>query len=162
MVTPRSIYQRLPGLNRRTRRLLVVGAFAGYPLLQLGYGLLVAPGRLSAAIWAPIAIVLFSVTLVGVFALYGYGQGRLGDGRRQLDERERAMRDRALIASYGVATAVIGLGVAALAVLALQGPLVLGFGDLVPVVIGLGLYMPFLPFAALAWIEPDAPAEDEA
>lgn len=160
MATPRSIYRRLPMLGRRARRLLVIGAFGGYPLLQLGYALLVAPGRLAQPIWAPIAIVLFSVSLIGVFAIYGYGQGRLGDGRRVPDERQRAMRDRALVVSYGVAATVIGLGVAAVALLALQGPLVLGFADMVPLVIGLGLYLPFLPFAALAWIEPDAPTDE--
>ena len=31
-----------------------------------------------------------------------------------------------------------------------------------PWLIAIGLYVPFLPFAALAWIEPDAPADDEA
>ncbi len=31
-----------------------------------------------------------------------------------------------------------------------------------PWFVAIGLYVPFLPFAALAWIEPDAPADDEA
>ena len=163
MASPLSLYRRLPYLGRRARRLLVVGAFVGYPLLQLGYYLLVGPGRLPQPIWAPIAVVLFSISLIGVFAIYGYGQGRIGEGRGQaLDERQRALRDRALVTSYGVATTVIGLGVAGVALLALQKPLVLGFGDLVPVVIGLGLYLPFLPFASLAWIEPDARTDDES
>lgn len=163
MATPLSLYRRLPTLGRRARRLLVVGAFAGYPLVQLGYSLLVAPGRLAQPIWAPIAIALFSITLIGVVAIYGYGQGRIGETRGQaLDERQRALRNQALVTSYGIATTVIGLGVSAVALLALQGPLTIGFGDLVPVVIGLGLYLPFVPFASLAWIEPDAPADDEA
>jgi hypothetical protein len=163
MATPLSIYRRLPSLGRRARRLLVVGAFAGYPLLQLGYYLLVAPGRLSQAIWAPIAIVLFSISLIGVFAIYGYGQGRIGEARGQvLDERQRALRGQALVTSYGIATTVIGLGIAAVALIALQGPITIGFAEMVPVVIGVGLYLPFLPFASLAWIEPDAPADDEA
>ena len=163
MATPLSIYRRLPTLRQRARRLLVVGAFAGYPLVQLGYYLLVAPGRLSQSIWAPIAIVLFLISLIGVFAIYGYGQGRIGESRGQvLDERQRALRSQALVTSYGIATTVIGLGVAAVALLALQGPITIGFAEMVPVVIGLGLYLPFLPFASLAWIEPDAPADDEA
>jgi len=163
MASPLSLYRRLPYLGRRARRLLVAGAFGGYPLLQLGYSLLVAPGRLPQPIWAPIAVLLFSLSLIGVFAIYGYGQGRIGEARgRDLDERQRAMRDRALVTSYGIATTVIGLGVAGFALLALDKPIVLGFGDLVPVVIGIGLYLPFLPFASLAWIEPDAPADDEA
>ena len=33
MVTPASWFQRLPLLDRRRRRLAVIGAFSGYPLV---------------------------------------------------------------------------------------------------------------------------------
>ena len=33
---------------------------------------------------------------------------------------------------------------------------------LAPWLIAIGLYVPMLPFAAMAWIEPDAPVDDEA
>ncbi len=33
---------------------------------------------------------------------------------------------------------------------------------LTPWIIAVALYVPFLPFAALAWIEADAPADDDA
>ena len=109
MATPAALYRRLPSLSRRARRLAVVAAFGGFPLQLLGYALLVEPGRLSSAVWAPISIVLLAVTFVGIVAVYGYGQGRL-DRREVLDERQRTMADRALVVSYGVVTTVIVLG----------------------------------------------------
>ena len=94
MVTPcsRSI-AALPSLTRRDRRIAVAAAFLGFPLLIVGYDLLVAPGRLSTVRLGPIAIVLFSLTLVGVVAVYGYGQGRM-DRRDRLDERQRRWSTR--------------------------------------------------------------------
>jgi hypothetical protein len=65
--------------------------------------------------------------------------------------------------SYGVVTALLTAALGILAVwLSFNGPITLGMADLVPFLIGIGIYVPVLPFAALAWIEPDAPADDEA
>jgi hypothetical protein len=161
MVSPLSIYRRLPMLSRQRRRIAVLAAFGGYPLVILGYETLVAPGRLSSTIWAPFAIVLFSLTIVGTFAIYGYGRGRMGD-RKTLDERQRTMNDRALVVSYRVANIVFGLGLGAFAAFAFQGPVVIEMTELTPFLIALGLYMPLLPFAALAWIEPDLPSDDDS
>jgi hypothetical protein len=160
MVTPTALYQRLPSMRQRSRRITVVAAFAGYPLLFIGYSTIVATGMLSNTIWAPIAIALFAITLVGVFAIYGYGQGRMNE-RDRLDERQRAMVDQALVASYGALTTLIVAisGILALS-LSFAGPIVLDMGVLTPWLIAIGLYVPFLPFAALAWIEPDAQADD--
>jgi O-antigen/teichoic acid export membrane protein len=161
MVTPLSLFRDLQSLDRARRRLAVGAAFAGYPLLILGYATLVAPSRLSAAVWAPIAIVLFSTTLLGVLAIYGYGRGRVGDDE-PLDERQRAMVDRALLVSYGAVTTVVVLGLAALALyLSFVGPLTISMTDLTPIIVAVALYLPVLPLAALAWIEPDLPADDE-
>ena len=78
MVSPwLSLYRRSPVMSRRSRRVAVAAAFLGYPLLLIGYGLLVEPGRISSLLWAPIAIALFAATLVGAVAIYGYGQGRM-------------------------------------------------------------------------------------
>ena len=162
MTTPLAFFRRLPGLRQRARRLAVVGAFTGYPLLQLGYWALVAPGQVSTAIWAPFAIALFSITIVSVFALYGYGQGRMGYPKHALDERQRLMHDRALVVSYGIVTTVVTMAVGGLAGWAMNEPIVIEMGSLIPVLIAVGLYVPLLPFAALAWIEPDLPAENEA
>ena len=160
MVTPwLSIYRRAPSLPRRTRRLAVAAAFLGYPLLLLGYGLLVEPGRLSSIVWAPIAIVLFSATIVGSVAVYGYGRGRM-DRRARLDERQRLMADNALVVSYGVLATVVSLGLGVLAVVASIQTVEIHMESLAPWLIAAGLYLPMLPFASMAWIEPDAPADD--
>ena len=34
-------------------------------------------------------------------------------------------------------------------------------GTLSPMLIAVGLFVPLLPFAVLAWIEPDLPADDQ-
>jgi hypothetical protein len=123
---------------------------------------LVANGVIPTAIWGPIAIALFAITIVGLLAIYGWGQGRISDRRDELDERQRAMLDRALITGYGTLTTAI---VALLAVMALYlsfvGPIRIDMTGLTPWVIAVALYVPFLPFAALAWIEADAPADDD-
>src|SRR5262245_37384184 len=160
MATPASWFQRLPFLDQKRRRLVVIAAFTGYPLVVLGYAGLVATGVLSTAVWGPIVVVLFAITIVGIVTLYGYGRGKTGDAG-PLDERERAMLDRALVLGYG---AVITFAVVSLAAMALYlsfvGPITITMDGLTPVVIGVALYLPLLPFAALAWIEPDAPPDD--
>jgi O-antigen/teichoic acid export membrane protein len=106
---------------------------------------------------------LLAITIVSVVAIYGWGQGRITERRDELDERQRAVLDRALITAYGVLTTavVVVLGVVAL-YLSFIGPITLDMTTLTPWVIAVGLYVPFLPFAALGWIEADAPADDDA
>lgn len=161
MASPLTIYRRLPATPRRLRRLTVIGTFAGYPLVALGYETLVAPGRVPTAIWAPVAVVLMAMTIVGIFVVYGFVGEQLRD-RRELDERQRAMSDRALVLSYGVVTTIVLLALAALATATtLGGPFTIDLAMLTPVLISAGVFVPLLPFAALAWIEPDAPRDDD-
>ena len=158
MDTPASLYRRMPEARQRSRRILVVAAFTGFPLQIIGWRF--ANGEVLSALWAPISIALFSATIVGAFALYGYGQGRMGR-RDLLDERQRSMVDRALVVSYGVLTIVIVVIAGLLATyLSLVGPIQLEMGDLTPWFIAIGVYVPLLPFAALAWIEPDEPGDE--
>lgn len=160
MVSPwLSLYRRSPALPRRTRRLAVAAAFLGYPLVILGYDLLVESGRLSSVVWAPIAIVLFSATLVGAVAVYGYGQGRL-DRRAGLDERQRSTVDHALIVSYGVLATAVTLALGVLAVAASLTTIVVHMESLAPWLVAAGLYLPMLPFASMAWVEQDPPADE--
>ena len=162
MVTPATLYQRLPSLRQRDRRIAVGAAFVGFPLLNIGYATLVATGVIASAIWAPIAVALFAITLVGLVAIYGWGQGRITERRDQLDERQRAMLDRALVTGYGALTTAIVVILAVLALyLSFIGPITLDMTSLTPWIIAVALYVPFLPFAALAWIEADAPADDD-
>jgi hypothetical protein len=161
MATPATLYRRLPALSQRARRAAVLGAFAGFPLQAIGYVALVERGPWSSAIWAPISLLLFAITIVGVVAVYGYGQGRL-DRRERLDERQRTMLDRSLIVSYSVLTTVVVAVVGGLALyLSFVGPITLEMTAFTPWVIAVGLYVPFLPFAALAWLEPNAPRDDD-
>ena len=158
MVTPATLYRRMPAARQRSRRILVVAAFAGFPLQIIGSRY--ATGEVLSAFWAPISIALFSATIVGVVGLYGYGQGRT-DRRDRLDERQRSMLDRAIILSYAVLTIVIVAIAGVLATyLSLVGPIQLEMSSLAPWFIAIGVYVPLLPFAALAWIEPDAPADE--
>jgi hypothetical protein len=164
MVSPVvTLFRQIPASRRRTRRLAVVAAFTGLPLQFLGYQALVVPGRLSLTIWGPITIVLFGATLIGAFATYAFGQGRMGD-RSRLDERQRAMNDRALVISYGVVTTVVTLVLGAIYLVAsFVGPITFQMdATALSIAVAAGLYLPLLPFAALAWIEPDAPADDAA
>ena len=172
MVSPLAAYRRLPTLSRRSRRLAVVAAFAGYPLLQVGYATLVAQGRLATAAWAPIAVALFGATLAGVFVVYGYSRERMEPAwfpffqtaardRWPLDERQRSMHDRALVVSYRILTLAVGLTIGAAAGVATNEPIVIDFPALLPFIVVFALYVPFLPFAVLAWIEADLPVDDE-
>ena len=172
MVSPLSVYRALPSLSRTPRRIAVVAAFGGYPLLQVGYATLVAPGRISTAVWAPVALALFGLTLAGVFVIYGYARERMVPGwfpflkkapndRNPLDERQRAMHDRSLVVSYRILTIAVGLTIGAAAGVATNEPLVLDFPALLPFIVVFALYVPFLPFAALAWIEGDPPADED-
>lgn len=161
MVTPYTLYQRLPALRQPSRRIAVIAAFAGYPLQIVGYTTLVAPGMLSTTLWGAITVALFSATVLGIVAIYGYGQGRM-DHRERLDERQRSMVDRALVTSYAALTTAIVAIAGVLAIyLSFIGPITLDMAVLTPWFIAIGLYVPFLPFAALAWIEPDAPGDDD-
>lgn len=160
MASPASIYRRLPMLSQLRRRIAVGAAFGGYPSLILGYSTLVAPGRLSQVAWSPIAVVLFSLTLIGVVAVYGYGQGRM-DRPERLDERQRAMVDRAHIVSYAVLTTlIVAVGGVVAVYASFVGPVVIEMTPFTPWLVAIGLYIPFLPYAALAWIESDLPSDD--
>jgi hypothetical protein len=162
MVTPAALYHRLPELRQRQRRIAVLAAFLGFPFLNVGYAAFVATGAIPTTVWAPIAVALFATTFVGVVSIYGWGQGRITERRESLDERQRAMLDRALVTAYGALTTVIVLILGGLALyLSFVGPIAIDMTGLTPWIIAVALYVPFLPFAALAWIETDAPADDE-
>jgi hypothetical protein len=152
----------MPRATRRVRRVLVAAAFLGFPLLNLGYAALVAPGRLGTAVWAPIAIALFSITLIGVIGIYGYARGR-ADMTSKLDERQRQVRDEAWIHAYGILLVAVTAVIGVLAVVAsFVEQITIGMTELTPFIVGIGLYLPLLPSATLTWSERDAPADADA
>ena len=55
--------------------------------------------------------------------------------------------------SYRVLTLAVGLTIGAAAGVASNEPIVLDFPALLPFIVVFALYVPFLPFAVLAWIE---------
>jgi hypothetical protein len=154
------LWRAMPGASRRTRRIWVVLAFLGFPLLNVGYLGLVRTGWLSQTIWAPIAIALFAATLAGVVAIHGYARDR-ASMTADLDEREQRIRDEAWIRAYGFLSVVVVGAVAILALLASSsGPVTIGMDVIGPVALALGLYLPILPSATLAWAEPDLVRDD--
>ena len=162
MQTPwHRLWRAMPNASRRTRRLWVIAALTGYPLMTVGYALLVPTGRASSVLWAPIAIALFTATLAGVVAIYGYARDR-ASMTADLDERQQRVRDQAWIAAYGLLSAVVVAIVLFLALIAsFGGPVTIGMDVLGPVGICLGLYLPILPSAMLAWSDPDLPLDEE-
>jgi ABC-type tungstate transport system substrate-binding protein len=152
-------------MPRRTRRLIVFGTFVAYPLLYVGYALLSRSGALPAVslLWAPVAVLLMFGFAIGLFVIYGVTRNRAEPDDTELDERQRGLAVRARALSYGVLLAFIVAIAAAWAVYVTSvGPVTLGADLLLPVAIVVGVYLPVLPSAVLAWIEPDAPPEDVA
>lgn len=156
---------RLRSMPRRTRRLIVLGTFVAYPLLYVGYAVLSRSGALPAVslLWAPFAIALMFGFAAGIFVIYGTTRNRAEPDAIELDERQRDLAVRARALSYGVLLAFIVAITALWAVYVTSvGPVTLGPELLLPVAIVVGVYLPVLPSAVLAWIEPDAPPDDVA
>jgi hypothetical protein len=157
--------QRVRRLSRRARRVVVIATFIAYPAMYIGYAFLARSGALPpvSQLWAPVAIVLMFGFVVGVAVIYAVTRSRAEPSFSDLDERQRDLAVRARALSYGVLlTFIVALaGLWAVGV-TIAGPLTLGPEWLLPVAIVVGVYLPVLPSAVLAWIEPDAPPEDLA
>lgn len=156
---------RLRVLSRRTRRLIVLGTFVAYPLVYVGYALLSRVGALPAVslLWAPVAIVLMFGFAAGLFAIYGITRTRAEPEAVELDERQRDLAVHARALSYSLLLGfIVAIAAAWAAYVTTVGPVVLGPELLLPMAIVVGVYLPVLPSAVLAWIEPDAPPEDVA
>jgi hypothetical protein len=154
---PRSRIERLP---RRWRRLAGIATFFGLPTMYVWSGYWTTTS-LAPIVWGPVSFVLVGVTLVGAFVLYRYVRDRADLPGGRLDERERHLRDHAWILAYQVLAAVVVVLVAVVVI-----P-VLGFGQDVHIdgtlataaALCLGVLLPLLPAATLAWIEPDFPED---
>ena len=157
--TPRP-ERRIDRLSRRSRRIVSVATLLGLPAM-FAWSTFWMGTSVPTVIWGPISFVLIGATAVGSFALYRFVRGRADMPGAHLDERERQLRDRAWILSYQVLSAVvvavaIALGIA---VFVLDRPVTVDAALVNAVVLTVGVLLPVLPAAALAWIEPDAPAD---
>ena len=162
MPSVRTLYRSLPHMQRRTRRLLVLLTAVGYPLVLVGYATVVVPGRVTLSTWAPIATLLMAFTIVGVIALYGYVRGRADLGSGRLDERQAQLRDRAWARSYAIVVLVIAaVLVAVMVIRSSSGQDVVLSGDIIGyAATTAAIYLPILPAAVLAWMEPDVPVDE--
>lgn len=151
---------RIDRLPRRYRRVIAVTTFLGLPAMY-AWSAFWLTTSVPTFIWGPVSFLLIGTTAVGSFVLYRFVRDRANMAASGLDERQRQLRDRAWVLCYEVLSAVVVAAVAVVAVL------VLGFGRAVTldatlvgaVAISVGVLIPVLPAAALAWIEPDAPAD---
>ena len=150
---------RIAGLSQRSRRVIGTASIVGLPAMY-GWYWFWHSTSVPSVVWGPVSFALIFVTLGGAFLLYAFVRDRAHTGA-DLDERQRQLRDRAWILCYEFLSAVI---VGAILVV---GVLVLGFGKVVTLdgaavsalVLCVGVLLPLLPVAALAWVEPDPPAD---
>jgi hypothetical protein len=154
---PRS---RIERLSRRSRRLVAAASLLGLPAM-FAWSAVWTGTTVPTIIWGPVSFLLIGATFAGAFILYSYVRNRADMPGTGLDEREQMLRDRAWILSYEVLSVVVVLLIGAIVVA------VLGFGRTVTIDAGaatagalcLGVLLPLLPAAALAWLEPDLPQE---
>ena len=146
-------------LSQRTRRLIAVASMLGLPGMYVwsAFGLTTSAPKIA---WGPISFLLIGMTAGGSLILYRFVRDR-ADLRANLDERQRQLRDRAMVLAYQVMAVAVVAVVAVIAILVLvMGRTVTLDGTIVGgLAITAGVLIPLLPTAALAWIEPDAPPE---
>ena len=162
-MTPRTAphrEKRIDRLTRRTRRVLAVATLLGLPAMYVWSSMWLGTS-VPKILWGPVTFILIGITIVGAFVLYRFARDRAGMPGTMLDDRERELRDRAWILSYQVLAAVVVLVVAvvAIAVLGLEKTVTLDATIVSAAAISVGVLLPLLPAAALAWIEPDPPAD---
>jgi len=151
---------RIERLSRRSRRLIAAATMLGLPAM-FGWSAFWQRTSVPSILWGPVSFVLIGVTLAGAFVLYRFVRDRADMPGTRLDERERQLRDRAWILSYQVlAVVVVLLGAAVvIPVLGVGSPVTIDAPAATAVALCLGVLLPLLPAACLAWLEPD-PVEE--
>ena len=152
---------RIDRLPQRTRRVLGVATLLGLPGMFTWSAFWLST-TVPAIVWGPVSFALIGVTVIGSFVLYRFVRNRADPSGRGLDERQQRLRDRAWVMSYQVLSTVV------IAILAFVGVVVLGLGNELTIdapvanalVLCMATLVPLLPVAALAWVEPDVPADD--
>ena len=162
-MTPRSMLRgqtTIDRLSQRSRRVVAVATLVGLPAMFV-WSTFWMGTSVSNLAWGPISFLLIGATIVGSLVLYRYVRGRADMPGRDLDERERQLRDRAWILSYQVLSAVViaAVVVVGIGVFVVGRTITLDAGLVNALVLSVAVLLPVLPAAALAWIEPDAPDE---
>ncbi len=158
--SPRRRLARIDGLSQRSRRVIAVATLIGLPAMYAWSSFWMSTTT-SNLLWGPVTFLLIGTTLVGSVVLYWFVRDRADLRGAGLDERQRQLRDRAWILSYQVLAAVVvaAVGVIAVMVLGMGREVRLDASFVSAAAITVGVLLPILPIAALAWLEPDAPAE---
>lgn len=146
-------------LPRRVRRVIAVISLTGLPGMY-AWSAFWLTTSVPKIIWGPVTFLLIGATLAGSLILYRFVRDR-ADTRANLDERQRQLRDRAMVLCYQVLStllilAVVGVGIPTL----FLGRVVTLDATVVgAIALSATVLIPLLPVAALAWIEPDPPPE---
>jgi hypothetical protein len=150
----------IDGLSRRMRRVIAVATLVGLPAMSAWSSLWMST-NVSRLLWGPVTFLLIGMTLAGSLILYRSVRDRADLRSAGLDERQRQLRDRAWVLSYQILAVVVvaAVGVVAVAVLGMGRDVRLDAPLVSAAAITVGVLLPILPIAALAWLEPDAPAE---
>ena len=146
-------------LPRHTRRVIAVASLLGLPAMYAWSAFWLNTSAPKIA-WGPMSFVLIGATAGGSLILYRFVSDR-ADLRANLDERQRQLRDQAMVLAYQVMSGVVVAAIAGVAIwvlwmgrtITLDGAIVGGLA------ISVGVLIPLLPIATLAWIEPDAPPD---
>ena len=148
------------GLSRRIRRVIAVATLVGLPAMYAWSSFWMSTNT-SKLLWGPVTFLLIGITLAGSVILYRFVRDRADLRGAGLDERQRQLRDRAWVLSYQVLAVVVvaTVGVVAVTVLGMGRAVLLDATTVSAAAITVGVLLPILPIAALAWLEPDAPAE---
>ncbi len=160
-VTTRSRSTRIDRLSQRTRRIVAVATLTGLPAMFIWSSYWLGTS-IPNVIWGPVSFLLIGLTAIGALVLYRFVRDRADLGSTALDERQRQLRDRAWVLSYGIlSTVVVALvGVLAVLVLGMERVVTLDPNLMSAVALCTGTLIPLVPVAALAWLEPDLPEDD--
>jgi hypothetical protein len=147
-------------LSQRSRRAIALITLSGLPAM-FAWSTFWTGTTVPTVLWGPVSFLLIGLTILGAFVIYRYVRGRADLPGAGLDERERKLRDHAWILSYQVlSTAVIAVVVyLGISVFVLGRTVVIDAGLVNVLVLCVAVLLPVLPGAALAWLEPDAPAD---
>jgi len=147
-------------LGQRSRRAIAITTLAGMPAM-FAWSTFWMGTTVPTILWGPVSFLLIGLTIVGAFLIYRYVRGRADLPGAGLDERERQLRDRAWIRSYQVLSSVVIaiVGYLGLSVFVFGRTLTVDAGLVNAAVLCVAVLLPVLPGAALAWLEPDAPAD---